>query len=83
MDGSLRSGLRPRCRTKSKNGNAGGRFERFGRKPDAGCRTPAAIPNWSVRGRYPGSQVLIRRLPGLVAQWLCDGPALAYRCGGS
>ncbi len=32
-------------------------------EPGAGGRTPAAIPNWSVRGRYPGSQVLVRRLP--------------------
>jgi hypothetical protein len=58
-------------------------LDRNGQEPGAGGRTPAAIPNWSVRGRYPGSRVLIRRLPKQIAQWLYGGPALAYRCGGS
>mgnify|MGYP001309662326 CR=1 FL=1 len=47
-------------------------------------RIPATLPSSVVcEGRYPGSRVLICRLPRLFAQWPIDSPTLAYRCGGS
>lgn len=47
------------------------------------CGTYSEVP--SVQGRYPGSQVLIRRLPEYEYHSVAvfGGPALAYRCGGS
>ena len=41
-----------------------------------------AVFAYDVRGRSPGLEVLNHRLPGLL-QWLHDGSALLYRCGGS
>lgn len=52
-------------------------------EPGAGSRTPATIPNQSVQGRSPGSQVLIHRLPKPEPSGSCGGSALIYRCGGS
>ena len=48
-----------------------------------GRRSPATFPLVDVRGRSPGSEDLIHRLPERIAQWRFDGLALPYRCGGS
>ena len=47
------------------------------------CPPPRGTSVWLREGRYPGSQVLMDRLPRLFAQWHFDPPSLAYRCGGS
>ena len=48
-----------------------------------GVRLPASLPPNLCTGRYPGSQVLMYRLPRLFRPVAFDTPTLAYRCGGS
>lgn len=51
----------------------------------AGRRFPATLPLFDVRGRSPGSEDLVHRLPepDASAQWHLNGLTLPYRCGGS